>query len=543
MPPKKRWTKFNFSEGDPPASPPTGPGRQPEEHRMRLGDHSRAPSEVNPAQDPVPETVLPSRRAASYAEAVASDRLQDGNSDRHSVASSDRESKPGNIARALSSDRTDEGQSSAQRSGREPISPPIASLGASPDSGETVVQATDLLCTQIESELTRYHREFPSLSGAPQAQQQNASAIWGNSIGLRGSAGPRQQSHTPAHVQQSAQASHGQLRGDGQETSAFGARGSGGDDARFDDRAAPSRTPAQQGSGDDFPPLGGLGDTDLRAPSTQARFNGTGSALYGQQPQQTRGAFDGQTEARLGPSSGSTVTPSAIAPRSVAEGSLDDQSTFGRRPDAFALPHRGPHLGGPGPPSSGPGPGPGPEIAATASNTHAELQQMSPLDRYGLNGLLAQLRGPPDQVTMMLGTDLNTLGLDLNRPEPLWSDWAGPFSSPHSNPIIPEYRLPAAYSVHNVPPLHTRISSFSDETLFMIFYGQPRDVIQEAAAQELYARDWRWHKKMQQWMMKAKEYGDPVPLPSAKEERGWYYFFDVNNWRRERVSGPRPQHP
>jgi len=51
-----------------------------------------------------------------------------------------------------------------------------------------------------------------------------------------------------------------------------------------------------------------------------------------------------------------------------------------------------------------------------------------------------------------------------------------------------------------------------------------------------YSRDWRWHKKLQQWMMKAKEFGEPQPLPSQKEERGYYYFFDVNNWRRERVS-------
>jgi len=37
-------------------------------------------------------------------------------------------------------------------------------------------------------------------------------------------------------------------------------------------------------------------------------------------------------------------------------------------------------------------------------------------------------------------------------------------------------------------------------------------------------------------MMKAKEFGEPVQLPTGKEERGYYYFFDVQNWRRERVS-------
>lgn len=59
-----------------------------------------------------------------------------------------------------------------------------------------------------------------------------------------------------------------------------------------------------------------------------------------------------------------------------------------------------------------------------------------------------------------------------------------------------------------------------------------------------YQRDWRWHKELQQWMMKAKELGEPVPILGQKDdergERGFYYFFDVNNWRRERVSIKNP---
>lgn len=88
--------------------------------------------------------------------------------------------------------------------------------------------------------------------------------------------------------------------------------------------------------------------------------------------------------------------------------------------------------------------------------------------------------------------------------------------------------------MHNVPPLASKIGSFSDETLFAIFYQNPRDHAQELAAVELYSRDWRWHKKLQQWMMKAKEFGDPVQLQSMREERGYYYFFNPNNWTRER---------
>lgn len=123
-----------------------------------------------------------------------------------------------------------------------------------------------------------------------------------------------------------------------------------------------------------------------------------------------------------------------------------------------------------------------------------------------------------------------------NSNEPIHPTWPGPFAEPSSRPIVPDFHVPPAYSVANVPPLQHKIQSFSDETLFAIFYQCPRDSAQDMAASELYARDWRWHKKLQQWMMKAKEFGDPVQLQSMREERGFYYFFNPSNWTRERVS-------
>jgi len=126
--------------------------------------------------------------------------------------------------------------------------------------------------------------------------------------------------------------------------------------------------------------------------------------------------------------------------------------------------------------------------------------------------------------------------LTSNRPDSLCTDWAGPFADPTGRPIIPDFILPNAYTVTNVAPIIEKMGSFSDETLFMIFYQNPRDELQELSASELYNRDWRWHKKLQQWMMKAKEYGEPVMSQSRQDERGFYYFWNVNEWRRERVS-------
>lgn len=75
--------------------------------------------------------------------------------------------------------------------------------------------------------------------------------------------------------------------------------------------------------------------------------------------------------------------------------------------------------------------------------------------------------------------------------------------------------------------------AFSDETLFFIFYQNPRDVVQELSAGELYSRDWRWHKELQQWMMKDSQMAAPIRV-SERSERGVYIFFDAINWRRER---------
>jgi CCR4-NOT transcription complex subunit 2 len=80
----------------------------------------------------------------------------------------------------------------------------------------------------------------------------------------------------------------------------------------------------------------------------------------------------------------------------------------------------------------------------------------------------------------------------------------------------------------------------------------PHDIMQELAAQELTARDWRWHKLLRQWLQKDTREADgsssmpiidltggaPVAVQpvrvSERVERGVYVFFDVMNWRRER---------
>ena len=175
-------------------------------------------------------------------------------------------------------------------------------------------------------------------------------------------------------------------------------------------------------------------------------------------------------------------------------------------------------------------------IAGQPQLQRRRLSEMTESERWGLPGLLAQLPGRGENPSsLVMGQDINTLGVDLESPEPLFPTFTTPFADMQSRPAIPDYNLPPAYSVNNVPPLHTRIGNFADETLFAIFYQFTRDVMQEVAAAELYSRDWRWHKELRQWMMKDSQMSQPQRI-SERSERGVYVFFDAANWRRERVS-------
>ncbi|KAH0304045.1 hypothetical protein KCU71_g10403, partial [Aureobasidium melanogenum] len=160
-------------------------------------------------------------------------------------------------------------------------------------------------------------------------------------------------------------------------------------------------------------------------------------------------------------------------------------------------------------------------------------EDMTEAEKWGLPGLLAKIRSNDASSAFTMGVDINSLGLDLDSPESLFATFSTPFADNRSRPVIPEYTLPAGYTVTNVPALGSRMSAFSDETLFFVFYQNPRDVVQELAAGELYSRDWRWHKELQQWMMKDSQMAAPIRV-SERSERGVYIFFDANNWRRER---------
>ncbi|UPX20780.1 uncharacterized protein EKO05_0011000 [Ascochyta rabiei] len=407
--------------------------------------------------------------------------------------------------------------------------------------------------------------EFPSLSGAPQAQQNTtAQQMWANPT-LRTTPHTtiqRPQGQTP-QPGQSGQAPNQQLPNQN-EDSPQGQFGGAGDDYRFGGQGGVGQLSGsaqpQTGNIEEFPPLGnnaaGEIGPDRRAGLIQnaAAFGTTPGTSAFPGLGQTRNGLSSPTESQGNRSSNATVGGglASATSRTPFDGMRATQSQqeggqrTGQAPGNLSFLGSGIRSGGDATPvgqrsqqshfDSGFA-GDGIDSPNAQTPLHKKLAEMTDQERYGLPGLLSMIPlESPDYSSLAMGQDLTVLGLDLSRPDnsPLHPTFGSPFVESNVKPVIPpDFTLPAAYTVTNVPPLHSKMTSFSAETLLAIFYQHPRDILQEIAAAELYNRDWRWHIKLQQWMMKDPDLPAPIRL-SPKEERGWYLFFDVTNWRRER---------
>ncbi|KAJ6521398.1 NOT2 family protein [Mycena vulgaris] len=184
--------------------------------------------------------------------------------------------------------------------------------------------------------------------------------------------------------------------------------------------------------------------------------------------------------------------------------------------------------------------------------TPAQQVLISAADRWGLLGLLAMIReasdadfdaggrrmggGGADPRGVRLsgvGTDLGTMGLDMGFGGNLYSTFITPWADQSAaHAVEPDFHLPACYaSVHAPPPGPSKASAFSDETLFFMFYASARDALQEVAAQELWNRNWRYHKDLRLWITKESGTAPSAKVPGG--EQGLYTIWDADSWGKE----------
>merc|ERR1719228_975058 len=158
------------------------------------------------------------------------------------------------------------------------------------------------------------------------------------------------------------------------------------------------------------------------------------------------------------------------------------------------------------------------------------------VDQFGMIGLLTFIRAAetdPNLVSLALGADLTTLGLNLNSEVNLFPTFGGPWAETPCRPQDIDFHVPHEYLTNTairekLAPV--KLNRYKDDILFYMFYTNVGDVLQLAAAAELYNRDWRYHKEERVWITRA-----PGMAPSEKTtsyERGTYFFFDVNSWRK-----------
>ncbi|KAM7300292.1 CCR4-NOT transcription complex subunit 2 [Ixodes scapularis] len=156
-------------------------------------------------------------------------------------------------------------------------------------------------------------------------------------------------------------------------------------------------------------------------------------------------------------------------------------------------------------------------------------------DQYGMVGLLTFIRAAetdPNLVSLALGSDLTTLGLNLNSPENLYPVFGGPWAEQPCRPQDIDYHVPSEYIINQSirdKLAGIKLNRYGDDLLFFIFYMFGGDMLQLLAACELYNRDWRFHKDERVWITRA---GISPTEKTSTYERGTYFFFDPVNWRK-----------
>ncbi|XP_037922999.1 regulator of gene activity isoform X3 [Hermetia illucens] len=157
-------------------------------------------------------------------------------------------------------------------------------------------------------------------------------------------------------------------------------------------------------------------------------------------------------------------------------------------------------------------------------------------NQFGMIGLLTFIRAAesdPNLVTLAMGQDLTGLGLNLNSQENLHPTFAGPFADQPCRAQDIEHNVPPEYLV-NVA-IRDKLASltlkkYKDDLLFFLFYTNVGDVMQLAAAAELHSREWRYHIEEKVWITRIP--GVNHYEKNGTKERGTFYFFDAQNWRR-----------
>jgi CCR4-NOT transcription complex subunit 2 len=166
----------------------------------------------------------------------------------------------------------------------------------------------------------------------------------------------------------------------------------------------------------------------------------------------------------------------------------------------------------------------------------------------GLDGLMNTLRDSNRwEHLLAVGLDLEGFELPLSQPDPLILSYKSPFSKrdaadPSTTTLLDGSTLiPPCYVIPNIPPATSKVTCFSEDSLFYIFYSMPRDRLQELVARELTLnRGWRFWTTEKLWVTNDAS-GKVVVLKG--DRMGFDTMWDVNTWGRVKteISVPKTE--
>ena len=106
-----------------------------------------------------------------------------------------------------------------------------------------------------------------------------------------------------------------------------------------------------------------------------------------------------------------------------------------------------------------PGPAGKDGVGGVGGRSRGGVVQSEGQDQFGLLGLLNVIRmSDKDLTTLALGTDLTTLGLNLNSRDNLYKTFASPWAETPTKGE-PEFQLPDCYLQQNAPRLQVHLGS------------------------------------------------------------------------------------
>lgn len=132
-----------------------------------------------------------------------------------------------------------------------------------------------------------------------------------------------------------------------------------------------------------------------------------------------------------------------------------------------------------------------------------------------------------------LDKDLTQMGLSFIKDNRLIYRFQSPFAEMPCRVQDIDMFVPNEYltNVHIREKLaEIKTSKYNEDLLFWMFYSNPNDRMQMLAAEELFQRNWKFHKEEKIWISRTRNI--EARVKNSNYEEGTFMVWDVESWKK-----------